>query len=68
MAAGPDPNRYVPPDPETTSGTHREDEGVGDLPSTRLGLPVWAIAVIAIVICAFVLSLVLRGAGGLGQG
>lgn len=68
MAAGPDPNRYVPPDPETTAGTHRRDEGVGDLPSTRLGLPVWAIALVALAVCAFVVALALRGGGGVAGG
>lgn len=66
MAAGPDPNRYVPPDPEASAGAHGEDGGLGDLPSTRFGLPSWAIGVIALVICLFVLSLALRGAGGPG--
>lgn len=61
MATGPDPNHYVPPDPETTPGTHARDEGLGDLPSTRLGLPVWAIALIAAAIAAFVVYLAFRG-------
>jgi hypothetical protein len=66
MAAGPDPNRYVPPDPETSASAHRDGEGLGDLPSTRFGLPSWAIAAIALLICLFVLWLALRGAGGPG--
>lgn len=61
MASGPDPNHFIPPDPETTAETHRADEGVGDLPSTRLGLPVWAIGLIALAIAAFVLYLAFRG-------
>lgn len=61
MATGPDPNRFDPADPETTARTHAKDEGLGDLPSTRLGLPVWVIALLALAIAAFVVHLLLRG-------
>jgi hypothetical protein len=61
MASGPDPNRLIHPDPETTAETHRRGEGAGDLPSTRFALPWWAIGVLALLIGAFVVYLALRG-------
>ena len=61
MASGPDPNRFDPTDPEASAETHRRGEGPGDLSSTRLGLPSWAIVVVALAIFGFLLYLVLRG-------
>ena len=61
MPSGPDPNRFDPPDPEASAESRRRGEGAGDLPSTRLWLPSWAIVLIALAIFGFLLYLVLRG-------
>ena len=61
MASGPDPNRFNPPDPEAGAESYRRGEGPGDLPSTRLGLPSWAIVLVALAIFGFLLYLVLGG-------
>jgi hypothetical protein len=61
MASGPDPNQFIPPDPEATAEVHRRGEGLGDLPSTRLWLPVWAIVLLALAIGAGVVYLALGG-------
>jgi hypothetical protein len=57
MASGPDPNRFDPADPEMEPERHRDGDGIGDLRSTRLGLPTWGVAVLLIAV--FVLFLVL---------
>jgi|GEM_PF-2845959 len=57
MATGPDPNRFEPTDPETRPRDYQRGDSLGDLKSTRLGLPTWGVAVV--VIALFVLFLVL---------
>jgi hypothetical protein len=57
MATGPDPNRFNPTDPEQQPEDYRRGDSLGDLRSTRLGLPTWGVA--AVVIAVFVLFLVL---------
>lgn len=57
MASGPDPNRFDPADPEMESERYRDGDSLGDLRSTRLGLPTWGVAVLLIAV--FVLFLVL---------
>lgn len=57
MAEGPDPNRWQHPDPEIPPREEEEAEVVGSPPSTRLGLPAWAIVLLALVILAVVLVL-----------
>jgi hypothetical protein len=55
MATGPDPNRFTPPDPETEPQDYRRGDSLGDLRSTRLGLPTWGVAVLVVAIFLFVL-------------
>jgi hypothetical protein len=50
MAAGPDPNRWSPTDPETTGGE------LGDPRSTRLGTPSWLTALIVAVVALALLA------------
>lgn len=50
MASGPDPNHFTPDDPEMDAEHYRRGDSVGDLRSTRLGLPTWAIVLIAVII------------------
>ena len=57
MATGPDPNRFTPTDPEQRPKDYRRGDSLGDLRSTRLGLPTWGVAVL--VVAVFVLFLVL---------
>ncbi|HEX2078845.1 MAG TPA: hypothetical protein VHG08_14075 [Longimicrobium sp.] len=57
MATGPDPNRFDPVDPEMEPKDYRRGDSLGDLKSTRLGLPTWGVAVV--VVALFVVFLVL---------
>jgi hypothetical protein len=57
MATGPDPNRWQPRDPELPPEERLEDDALGNPRTTRLGLPSWAIVLIALVIVAVVLYL-----------
>lgn len=57
MATGPDPNRFDPVDPEMRPKDYRRGDALGDLKSTRLGLPTWGVAVV--VVALFVLFLIL---------
>jgi hypothetical protein len=57
MATGPDPNRFEPVDPEMEAEDYRRGDGIGDLRSTRLGLPTWGVALVIILL--FVVFLVL---------
>lgn len=57
MAAGPDPNRFNPSDPETRPKDYRRGDSLGDLRSTRLGLPTWGVAVLVLLVFAFFLYL-----------
>ena len=41
MASGPDPHRFTPTDPEAEPEDYRHGDSLGDLKSTRLGLPAW---------------------------
>ena len=50
MATGPDPNRFTPGDPETRPEDYARGDGPGDLRSTRLGLPTWGVAVLAVAV------------------
>ena len=50
MASGPDPNRFTPDDPETRPEDYRRGDSLGDLRSTRMGLPTWGVAVLLIVV------------------
>ena len=50
MAAGPDPNRFDPGDPETRPKDYRRGDSLGDLRSTRLGLPTWGVAVVVLLV------------------
>jgi hypothetical protein len=57
MASGPDPNRFEPTDPEMDADHYRHGDSVGDLKSTRLGLPSWA--AVLVLIAVFVAFMVL---------
>lgn len=57
MATGPDPNRFNPRDPEMDPADYRRGDSLGDLRSTRLGLPQWGVA--AVVVALFLLFLFL---------
>jgi hypothetical protein len=57
MATGPDPNRFDPVDPEMEPQRYRDGDSLGDLRSTRLGLPTWGVALLLVLV--FVLFLVL---------
>jgi hypothetical protein len=57
MATGPDPNRFTPTDHETRPKDYARGDSLGDLKSTRLGLPTWGVAVV--VIALFLLFLYL---------
>ncbi|HEU4882153.1 MAG TPA: hypothetical protein VFT45_07910 [Longimicrobium sp.] len=50
MATGPDPNRFIPDDPETRPKDYARGDGLGDLRSTRLGLPTWGVGVLVILV------------------
>jgi hypothetical protein len=50
MATGPDPNRFEPADPEMDAEHYRHGDSLGDLKSTRLGLPTWGVAVLVIAV------------------
>ncbi|HEX2207882.1 MAG TPA: hypothetical protein VHG93_09380 [Longimicrobium sp.] len=50
MATGPDPNRFTPDDPETRPQDYRRGDSLGDLKSTRLGLPTLGVGVLVIVL------------------
>lgn len=57
MATGPDPNRFTTDDPETRPEDYRRGDSLGDLKSTRLGLPHWGVG--ALVIIIFIVFLIL---------
>lgn len=57
MATGPDPNRFTADDPETRPKDYSRGDSLGDLKSTRLGLPTWGVGVLIVVV--FVVFLVL---------
>lgn len=57
MATGPDPNRFTTDDPETRPKDYQRGDSLGDLKSTRLGLPTWGVAVVIVIV--FVVFLVL---------
>jgi hypothetical protein len=50
MATGPDPNRFTPDDPEMRARDYSRGDGLGDLRSTRLGLPTWGVAVVVVLV------------------
>lgn len=50
MATGPDPNRFTPDDHETRPKDYSRGDSLGDLRSTRMGLPTWGVAVLVIVV------------------
>jgi hypothetical protein len=50
MATGPDPNRFEPIDPEMEPKKYRRGDGIGDLKSTRLGLPTWGVALVVVLV------------------
>jgi hypothetical protein len=55
MAQGPDPNRWKPRDPGLPPREPQEAEPIGSPPTTRLGMPGWAIALVAVVVLAIAL-------------
>lgn len=57
MATGPDPNRLEPTDPEMQPESYAHGDSLGDLRSTRLGLPTWAVAIVLVAV--FIVFLVL---------
>lgn len=57
MATGPDPNKFNPIDPEMEPQDYRDGDGIGDLRSTRMGLPTWGVAVIVVLLFLFFLAL-----------
>lgn len=57
MAAGPDPNRWQPPDPELSPEEEEDATPIGSPPSTRLGLPPWAIVLIALLVAIVAVAL-----------
>jgi hypothetical protein len=57
MATGPDPNRFDPIDPEMEPEKYSHGDSLGDLRSTRMGLPTWGVAIVLIAV--FILFLVL---------
>jgi hypothetical protein len=57
MADGPDPNRFDPIDNEMDPSSYKHGDSLGDLRSTRLGLPTWAVAIVLVAV--FILFLVL---------
>ncbi|HEU0014664.1 MAG TPA: hypothetical protein VFQ45_13345 [Longimicrobium sp.] len=57
MATGPDPNRFQPTDPEAEPEDYRRGDSLGDLRSTRLGLPTVVVTLIAVAIAVFVFSM-----------
>ncbi len=61
MATGPDPNRFQTTDPEMEPEDYKRGDSIGDLKSTRMGFPLWASALIAVVAAAFVVYLAFRG-------
>lgn len=50
MATGPDPNRFTPDDRETRPKDYARGDGLGDLRSTRMGLPTWGVAVMIVLV------------------
>lgn len=50
MATGPDPNRFEPIDHEMEPKNYRRGDGIGDLKSTRLGLPTWGVALVVVIV------------------
>ncbi|MBB4634658.1 hypothetical protein [Longimicrobium terrae] len=61
MALGPDPNRFQPTDPEMQPEDYKHGDSIGDLKSSRLGMPLWASVLIAVVAAGFMLYLAFRG-------
>ena len=57
MAQGPDPNRHFETDREITRDEVKAGGGLGDLRSSRLGLPSWAIALLALLILLIFIAL-----------
>ena len=57
MATGPDPNRFEPADPEMDAAHYRRGDSLGDLRSTRLGLPTWGVVILLVAV--FILFVVL---------
>lgn len=57
MALGPDPYRDIIPDPEAEPEDYRRGDSLGDLRSTRLGLPTWAVTLV--ILAVFLLFLIL---------
>jgi len=57
MATGPDPNRFDPVDPEMEPERYRKGDALGDLRSTRLGLPHWGVAVVIVLLFILFIAL-----------
>jgi hypothetical protein len=57
MASGPDPNRFQTTDPELDASDRAHGDTIGDVKSTRMGLSGWGIVIVALVVAAFVISL-----------
>jgi formylglycine-generating enzyme required for sulfatase activity len=57
MATGPDPNKFTPIDHEMEPKDYRRGDTIGDLRSTRLGLPTWGVAVVIVALFFFFLAL-----------
>jgi hypothetical protein len=57
MATGPDPNHFDPIDPEMEPDGYRRGDNLGDLRSTRLGLPTWGVALVIVILFIVFLAL-----------
>jgi hypothetical protein len=57
MATGPDPNRFDPIDPEMEPKKYSRGDSLGDLRSTRMGLPTWGVAILLVAVFIFFLVL-----------
>ena len=62
MSQSPDPNRLSPDDVDPELGPRHEahDDGIGNISSSRLGMPSWATALVILVILAFLVVVLLR--------
>jgi hypothetical protein len=54
MAQGPDPNRWQPPEPQDEPREQADAGGLGNPRSSRLGLPSWAIVLLAAIVVALI--------------
>ncbi|HET6763808.1 MAG TPA: hypothetical protein VFH27_09045 [Longimicrobiaceae bacterium] len=62
MTQRPDLNRRTPGDndPELDARHEKHDDGIGNISSSRLGMPSWATAVVILLILAFLVVVLLR--------